>query len=233
MKERLRDFVNFEGTSAEIVNRLSSLASAVGNMATWITSNRARDEEHLVIHNLLTALHPYVEIYRTNTSGPIPMLALCTRSAYELNVRVRLVLKSPDNIKAWMSEAADDRIDLLKAIIEVSDAENAATATLRGEILRCESLKRKYNLPDVRKADTRLIVLATEVGLEDEHKALFKLFSKLVHPTSYLVNGGNALDDQQVRNVLLIHLQLYTIDTLKRVADKLVLPPELLPDLSR
>ncbi len=233
MSERVRDFVKFEASSEEIANRLSLLAKAVDSMATWIRNNCVRDEEHLVIHNLLTALHPYIDIYQANTSGPISLIALCTRSTYELNVRVRLVLKSPNNIRTWMSEAADDRIDLLKAIIELSDTENPAAATLRDEVLRCEELKRKHNLPNIRKADTQPIALAREVGLEEEHKALFKLFSKLVHPTSYLVNSGNVLDDTRLRNVLLIHFQLYVIDTLKRVADKSNYPLESFPDLSR
>jgi hypothetical protein len=184
MSKHLRDFVKFEASSEEIANQLSLIAKTVGNMAMWMRNNCARNEEHLVIHNLLTALHPYVDTYRANTSGPIPLIALCTRSAYELNVRVRLVLESPNNIKIWMSEAVEDRIDLLNAIIELSDAENAATATLRTEVLRCKELKREHDLPNLRGGDKQLKTLAREVGLEQEHKALFKLFSKLVHPTS-------------------------------------------------
>lgn len=61
----------------------------------------------------------------------------------------------------------------------------------------------------------------------DEYKALFKLFSKLVHPSSYLVNSYKDATSPEITSVLQIYLQLYVWDLFCRVCDALYVPENI------
>jgi hypothetical protein len=212
----------------EVRVRLRAIGSAIDAAAQWIRTNRERDERNLVVFNLLTAPLAYVFLYVQNLDGPISVLALCTRSLFELNVRVRHVLRSAANMKQWIAEAGEDRLELTKALMGLAEPGDPRMALFEDELRRIEHLKAKHQLPALRKKDTRLEALVRETGQEQEYRALFKLFSKLVHPTSYLINHGTVMDDHQTRTVLLTRFQLYALDLLKRIADEMGVPDELI-----
>jgi hypothetical protein len=66
--------------------------------------------------------------------------------------------------------------------------------------------------------------LAKQAGLADEHAALFKLFSKLVHPSSYLSNDYKNAASEEVRTILHARAQLYAWDTLGRISKAVGMP---------
>jgi hypothetical protein len=226
-EQRLRDVVKFGMSPDEIAGQLRAISAAISASAEWIKKNRPRDERNLILFKLLVAPLPYIDLYAQNPSGALSVLAFCTRAAFELDVRLRHVLRSDDNLRKWMAEVADDYVDLLQAIVGIGEPGDPRVQVLRSELDRTESLKLKHKLPTLRRGDTQIATLAREVGLEREYKSLFKIFSKLVHPTAYLVNSENVMGDAQMRDVLLIHLQLYVLDHLKRATDEMGVPAEL------
>jgi len=94
---------------------------------------------------------------------------------------------------------------------------------LRGEISRLKSLRKKYDLPE-RKHLPSSAAIAKRVDLKKEHDALFKLFSKLVHPSSYLINDYENAASSEVKMILKIHAQLYAWDTFSRVCSAVSVP---------
>lgn len=226
-EKRLRDVVRFGMSPDDIAAQLLSIGAAITGSTQWIKEHRPRDERNLVLFNLLIAPVPYIGLYAQNLSGPLALLAFCTRTVFELNVRTRHVLLSPANLKQWMAEAADDHVELLKAIIGIAEPDDPRAGSLRHDLQRIEGLKVKHKLPELRKADTQIAALAREINLEQEHKSLFKIFSKLVHPTAYLVNSANVMEDAQMRNVLLVHFQIYALDLFKRITDEIGVPSEV------
>ncbi len=226
-EKRLRDLVTFGTSPDQIPSRLRAIRAAIAEAANWIEEHHPRDERRVLLCNLLRAPLSYIDLYALNLSGQLPVLAFCTRSVFELDVRVRHVLLCPNNLEKWLSEAAQDHAELLEATIGIAEPGDPRTAILRTELDRIASIKLRHKLPELRKTDTQAATLAREVGMEREHKSLFKIFSKLVHPTSYLVNSGNAMTDAQMRDVLLVHFQLYILDLLKRVSDEMGVPPEV------
>ena len=71
----------------------------IADSAQWIVEHPTRvdvwteDERGLALFNLLVALSPYIDFFARNPSGPLPLLAFCTRSAFELDVRLRHVVQ--------------------------------------------------------------------------------------------------------------------------------------------
>ncbi len=169
----------------------------------------------------------YLEVSKLSIEQHISILALSTRSIYELNVRLRALVNDEEQ-KKWASEAVTDKVQTLEGILSLgAEGENSQQRfILENEINRLRQLATKYNLPVIKQPEATRN-LAKTVNLESEHKGLFKLFSKLVHPSSYLVNDyGNAASSEN-RKILQIHAQLYTHDIVTRLCEELDIPFEI------
>jgi len=150
--------------------------------------------------------------------APIAVIALATRNVFEINLRARYIEQSDANLKDWISEALLDRIQLYEGMLTLSGPKEA-TDLLRAEIEYNRQLAQKHGLALGRKPMVTS-ELAQKVGMKEEYAALFKLYSKLLHPTSYSVNvTPDEVGSLVNRNILLIHLQLYAHDLLGRSSD--------------
>lgn len=59
-------------------------------------------------------------------------------------------------------------------------------------------------------------MLAKKTGNKEEYDAFFRLYSKYVHPSSWLINAQvNDSDNPVLRNVFLLQSQFYTTYLLK------------------
>jgi hypothetical protein len=226
-EERIRDLVVLAKSIDVVSAHLTTISTAITNSAQWVKEHLARDERNLALLNILVAPSDCIDLCTRNLSGSLALQAFCTRTVFELDLRLRHVLLSEANLKTWIAEAAKDRLELLEGMIALGETGDSKVQVLRGEQKRIEAIIAKHQLRQARPL--AVATLAQEVGLEEERKSLFKLFSKLVHPSSYLVNSGNIMSDTQMRHVLLLHFQLYLLDLVKRVTDELGVPPELIP----
>lgn len=222
LAERLR-----MGTVAEVHRMFLAMHQHFGTVCGWITRHVERTERSLVLFNFLSASANYVHMAAHSLETHVSVLALATRSLYELNLRSRHALESDDNMRLWLAEAAMDQIQLFDGMLRLARTGDAAEqcAILRSEIDRLKELVNKHKLPILERVPSTASI-AESVGQTEEHRALFKLFSKLVHPSSYLVNSYSFAESQEVRVILQVHAQLYALDTLSRICDALSVPED-------
>lgn len=124
-----------------------------------------------------------------------------------------------------MAETVDDHIEICKALLGLAEPDDPRHELVKLEVAQMEQLKRKHNSPNLPRAT--ISRLADEVGVPGEYKSLFKLFSKLVHPSALLVNSEHLFKNDWVKDILLMRLQLYAIDLLGRACDELRVPSEI------
>ena len=224
---RLRDRIEI-GDLTTVQRTLAAMHRHFCRTCQWITDHVERTEQNVVLFNLLSATSAYLGIAAHNLQTHASVLALAARSLYELNVRSQHILGSDDRINQWLSEALRDKIELLEGVLHLDSASEQGheRAILRDEIGRLESLAAKYQLPALKRIPSTAAI-AESVGRSDEHKALFKLFSKIIHPSAYLVNDYQNAASEQVLIVLQVHAQMYAWDTFYRISDALGVPETL------
>ncbi|GAB4450561.1 MAG: hypothetical protein Fur0044_46070 [Anaerolineae bacterium] len=223
-EQTLRDKIQI-GTLSEVHKVLMAMHQHFQNVCLWITSNVRRTDRTLALFNLLSATSGYLHIAAHNLQTHPSILALATRSLYELNLRTQHLLASDENFSAWQAEAALDKIELLEGILLLqtnTDLEQER-AILQNEIDRLKNLSTNYGLPSLGRIPSTAQI-ANSVGKKDEHKALFKLFSKVVHPSSYLVNDYQNAASGEVSFILQTHTQLYAWDIFSQICTALNIP---------
>ena len=218
-ERRLRDIVKF-GDISEIRNTLESSVSLIDKHMEFVRANLERTERNLVLYNLLAKTRLYLYCLMTSLTGPTELLGFITRSLFELNLITRYVLMNEENLKRFVAQTAEDKIKILEGILEFrKDSSEENAKILEDEINRVKTLKQKHNLTSIKPLPT-FRNIARIVGLEKEYKALYKLFSKYVHPTPYIINGSpREIHSNEVRNIFLIHAQLYAGDTFQRIKE--------------
>lgn len=227
MQKRLKDHVRYSNQEV-LIAAFSQLVDGSRKIKHWMDENLQRTEHQILFGNLLASSADYLDIAKQSSSMHISVLALSTRSLYEMNIRLRIMLDDESEISKWASELATDKVEVLKGILELDPQDQSADkrAFLENEIVRLKEIVRKHNLPKVTRPEGAYSI-AKRVGLEREHKGLFKLFSKLVHPSSFLVNHYEGAASDENRMILQIHAQLYAIDTIQRICAALSVPAEI------
>ncbi len=223
---RLGDKVKV-GSREECADAMKGTMRALQEAGRWISTHVTRTDKSVALVNLLEATAKYLNSATLNINGHISIVALCTRNIYEANLQVRDLLRTPSGLQRWLGEAVTDKIDLLEGILSLESASNTSKERqiVQTEIERLQLLRDKYSLPSAKPSPAGTI--ARDVGLSEEHKALFKLFSKLVHPSSFLINDFSSAESSEHYSILQIHAQLYAWDTFLRACGDASMPDEI------
>jgi len=104
----LRDRIDV-GDLADVHRILVAMHRHFRGTCQWIIDNKQRTERTLVLFKLLSAASDHLHAASHNLQTHASTLALATRSLYELNLRIRHVLASNDNVRSWQAEACSTR----------------------------------------------------------------------------------------------------------------------------
>jgi hypothetical protein len=230
-ERRLKDVVK-HGTSEDVVNAVLRIETALINITDWIRINLPRDERNLIFFNFLTAAIPHIRIAAQHHSGPTQVLALSARSLYELCLRARQIRTSHDALLQWRDEFAFDHIELLEGWLELSpDAAPSARSVLEKELARKRQIAAKHGAKRQRRP--QLADIAKNIGDDAEYRSLVKLYSKLLHPSSFLVNSTtDQTQGPMICNMLIIQIQKYALSLFEEIRVELNVPKIVLQNPS-
>lgn len=209
--------VSTSGSWADVRAALANFCERYEKLLATIKAGSTRTERNLVLFNLGSRAYLELDRARRLLDEPSDVLAWAARNLFEINLIVRFVLLSGENLNRWMAEMAGDERDMLLGILAISnDAAPEHQQTLRDRISEIEGILRRHNLEAKKPLQVR--ALASAVGMENEYEAFFKLYSKYIHPSSWLVNSPEARRDEW-KGILALQAQLYGGDTFVRVRD--------------
>lgn len=213
------------GTEDDLKLALESLEDKILLIMDWVDAVCPRNDENIALLNLLAANSQCVNIFQTAIGNHISILALATRNLYELNLIARSIIGSKNNLDEWNSEAITDNIQVLEGILSINTASDLADQRLIliEEINRLKKVRKKYSLPEIN-TPASAGQIAKKLDSSDEHKSVYKLFSKLVHPSSYLVNNYKNSASPETTMILQVQGQIYIHDTISKITNYLKVP---------
>lgn len=211
------------GTPAQLAMALESLRDSALRAGDWLRTNAPETDERLALHSLLGGIPPLIPLLEAGND--LQMLAFASRNIFEINLRVRYVLLSEAKVSQWLAESYTDSIQVIDSILSLANEQHAALVVLlEGEKTRLRQVAEQFGIGCSGKI-LSVAELAKAVERESDYKAFFKIYSKLVHPSSFLINGtAEQSYGELLRNTLLVNAQLNAHDTLKRVQNRFGIP---------
>jgi hypothetical protein len=196
-------------------------------MKTLPSSRRSRQlfprtERSLAVFNLPRTAGMEVERLHLWLDQGADTLAWCARNLFELDVIVRFVLDSDANLREWLGQRVTDEVQFIDAFLTAASDESGARGDLQSRRRGILRISEKHEIPLARMRSTQ--DLATRTGLAEDYDLVFKLLSKHVHPSSYLVNeDSRSIHGCDSINLFMTLGQTYAADIRGRISKALEL----------
>jgi hypothetical protein len=210
-------------SAEEIEDHLRSNAEAMNALCEQVQRTLRRNERNFILHQLLAQTGVHIQRMADWLSLPmIDPLAWAARNLFELNLLVRWILLSDENIRHFMGQRVRDEIDILEGVLELAPDQPNDEPRRNGERVMTARIKELQNVSARHSVQPEKPLnidrMADAVGLIREYRAFHKLCSKYVHPSSWLVTGHpEDLHALERRNIFLLEGQRAALDTLHRV----------------
>jgi len=220
---RIEDLVRY-GTDEEIQQQLHFFEAQLSNLAAKIRTSKPRNEKYLALYNLtIYAVHQLNRL-RLMEHPPTEYYAWITRNLFEIYLIILYILSSPEHLRNFFKQRAMDEIQILEGVKELAESPHQQEVIiLESRINEIKKVLFKHEAQMTKHLPTAKLAKIT--GMEKEYKAFFKLYSKYVHPSSWVVNAKpEEAHSPEFRNIFLIQAQLYTGFIAKKVSDETNIP---------
>ncbi|MDD5344518.1 MAG: DUF5677 domain-containing protein [Smithella sp.] len=218
--KQLRDIVQFEDSST-VKSNLANQSQMLLTLEACIKKQQLQDNLAISLINLVRKAT--IEIRRLATFYPdvADISALCARNLFEINLIARAIIESEHSLNAWLGQRASDEIDVITGMLQfINDESSTDYKKLESRRAEIQHICSRHNIKPTKPFIIRN--LACQFNLEKEYDALYKLFSKYIHPSSWLINGDSPqLESSAALNIFIICAQLYASELYSRVSEKL------------
>lgn len=214
----LRDRVRF-GSDAEAINSLRDLASQLQAVGTRVPVRDKSDYCGFALTHLVGYASGQLSRLASLYQAGIELHAWTARNLFEACLLSECFLQEPSKAREFVAQKASDELQINEGFIGLSEDPNAPA--LRPILERNNHIRHtlaKHALPEARPWSVSSLAKLTHN--ETDYDAFFKLYSKYVHPSSWLVFAApNEADTPVLRNIFLVQAQYYGARILKLAQD--------------
>jgi hypothetical protein len=194
------------GDLARELRQLQLLALALSQAAERLSRLPVQKACAMAVGPLLLAAAKALSLGScAGLNTPLEVLALSARNSFELWLRLIYVVTSDANYQSWRDEALTDQLRVYEAILTL-DSSDERKAVIRSEI---DHVKQHGTAVGLTQGQKIMMTgdLAKVTGHKAEYDAFYKLYSKLVHPSSWSVNWPGAVSSEMYRAAMSANAQ--------------------------
>ena len=150
---------------------------------------------------------------------PIEYNAISARNLFECYLLIAYIISDPSKGKEFLSQKAFEELEINEGFLALKTANTSETSIklIRNRMDYIKELMKKNEFTPSRH--WTVSYLAQQTNNKVEYEAFFKLYSKYVHPSSWIVNSlNNEYDNQVFRNIFLLQGQLYASRIIKLIS---------------
>lgn len=204
------DKVQF-GNYEELISNLIQIQVKLTNIGSTITILNRNDYVGFGVKNIVIYAAKQVEQLCSYLDAPIEILAWKARNLFESYLLSEYIIKYSSKAKEFIAQIAVDELQINEGFLGLSDANTSDL--IKDPILdRNKHIRTTLSKHGLNESNYWSVpFLAKQVDCVNEYEAFFKLYSKYVHPSSWLINGKKTqYDTENYRNVFILQAQYYS-----------------------
>jgi hypothetical protein len=151
---------------------------------------------------------------------PIEYNAISARNLFECYLLIAYIIGQPSKAKEFLSQKAYEEIEINEGFLSLTTPNTSETSIkhIRDRMDYIKQLMKNHGLTPSR--NWTVSHLAQQTTNKLEYEAFFKLYSKYVHPSSWIVNSVNDKYDNPIfRNIFLLQGQHYASCIVKLISE--------------
>lgn len=227
---KLRDKI-FLGEEKDVKNNLIFFHKRLSFLALNIKPKDKYDIVTFLCREFSLYCVREVEIVINNLDNNfIELRALAARNLFEAYLILCYVLSDLKKAEEFVLQKGLDEKQIYEGVIETSDEDTKKSHHIKFLQSRIDDINKgtaKHVNPDDLKL-WRVDKLAKVLQMEDEYKGFFKLYSKYVHPSSWIIFGiPSETARKDFNDTFIIKTQQYAAMIEQRISDETgISPPE-------
>lgn len=158
----------------------------------------------------------------SNQDFPIEYIAIAARNLFECYLIIAYIIKDPSKAKEFVSQKAYEELEINEGFLSLKTTKTSETSLkqIQDRMDYIKELMKNNGLTPSRS--WTVSHLAAQTNNKLEYKAFFRLYSKYVHPSSWIVNSLNTEYYNPIfRNIFFLQGQHYASCITKLVSDYL------------
>lgn len=202
----------------EINNELNKIISGIEEEISQLIKKNETDYFLFALRGLVRYTSTLFERLTTEQNIPIEYIAFSVRNLFECFLLVEFIIKHPSKAKDFISQKPYEELEINEGFLSLKTENTPETAIkmIHERINYIKKLTKEYELTPARHWSVSHLALETNNKLE--YDAFFKLHSKYVHPSSWIMNSHDYEYDNPVfRSIFLSQGQIYANRIVKSI----------------
>ncbi len=185
----------------EVNVNLHKVISELNEKTSALVRNEKRDYTLFALRALASYTGTLFERLISHQDFPIEYSAISARNLFESYLLVAYITSDPSKGKEFLSQKAFDELEINEGFLGLGTA--ASEESIKAIQERMNYIKELMKKNDLSPSKYWTVsYLAQKTNNKVEYDAFFKLYSKYIHPSSWIVNSvNNEYDDPVFRNI--------------------------------
>lgn len=210
---RFKDYIKI-GSSEDLVKHLTKLARDLRGVSEDIETRLPRSNDSVAMSRLNLRAAVEVERLRDSLPNSTDSLAWAMRNIFEINLISKYIRKDDEKMKNWLGQMAGDNLQILEGAVKWAEPGSEEVAAAKAQI---EHLREIFTRNGIVSTDpVSAGKMAKFVGMQNEYETMFKLSSKFIHPSSFIVNSSVPVGEyHQYLELFILKGQFYALNILQ------------------
>lgn len=216
--------MNFEdkaiyGSAREVKANLCKIISVLNEEVSKLLFKQGEDYLLFALRALTSYTGELFDRLISHQDLPIEYNAISARNLFECYLLIAYVISDPSKAKEFLSQKAYEELEINEGFISLKTATTSEESIkhIQDRMDYIKQLMRNHGLTPSRH--WTVSYLAQQTNNKLEYEAFFKLYSKYVHPSSWIVNSfNNEYNNPVFRNIFLLQGQLYANRIIKLIS---------------
>ena len=210
------------GSTEDINANLREIILLLNDKVSNLREKDGLDFVIISLRNLTIYTSKLLERLGEYKQSPIEFSAISARNLFECYLLVAYILSDPSKAKEFIGQKASEELEINEGFLSITKpgTPEVVIKSIQSRMSCINELMKKHGIP-LEKHWT-VSFLAKQTNNKVEYEAFFKLYSKYIHPSSWIVNNFlYEYDNPVFRNIFLLQGQHYASCTQKLVSDYL------------
>lgn len=182
----------------DLNKELRLIVAELNEDASKLIINKETDYRIVALRGICNYTRILFDRLITNQNAPIEHLAISARNLFECYLLIAYVIDEPSRAKEFISQKAFDELEINEGFLSLTTTTTSEKSIkmIQDRIDYIEKLMKSADLTPSKH--WHVSHLARQTNNKSEYDAFFKLYSKYVHPSSWLVNSHDYEYDNPV-----------------------------------
>ena len=207
------------GSADEVNTNLRKIISVLNEEVSKLLHKQGEDYLLFALRALTSYTGELFDRLISHQDFPIEYNAISSRNLFECYLLIAYIISEPSKAKEYLSQKAYDELEISEGFLSLTTANTSETSIklIRDRMDYVKELMKKHELTPSKS--WHVSSLAEKTNNKLEYKAFFKLYSKYVHPSSWIVNShDNEYNNPVFKNIFLLQGQLYASRIIKLIS---------------